>query len=249
MPEQFGWCVPCRVDSPSTPARCCAVCGYVLIPPSWSSKGVAYPWPERPEGWSWAPPVDGEVPVRPADKPHRPMAASRKPAPKKQATAQVKKSKPFTPSPAGPAPAKRRVRQSVVIVCVHCKQEAPSYTHGGAPQRYCSAVCRHAAQVQRKSAKRAARHLILRQQTRSCARCHADFTPEIRGGTTQRYCSIECRHQTNNHVRSTRPMSERGMVCADCGRDDRPHRAHGLCGACWKRSRRVRKEQAQEVAA
>lgn len=61
-----GWCNSCRQDAPSTPARCCAVCGYVLIPPSWARRDMPYPWPERPEGWSWSPPKDAE-PTAPSE--------------------------------------------------------------------------------------------------------------------------------------------------------------------------------------
>lgn len=61
----FGWCIPCRSDAPSTPDRRCAACGHVLIPPSWARRDTPYPWPERPDGWSWSPPAEVVPTARP----------------------------------------------------------------------------------------------------------------------------------------------------------------------------------------
>lgn len=61
-----AWCIAHQDDVPVTPDRRCPEHGGLAIPPSWSNQHAAYPWPERPDGWSWQPPAEIETKAAPA---------------------------------------------------------------------------------------------------------------------------------------------------------------------------------------
>jgi hypothetical protein len=177
-----GFCTAHGDDVPVTADRRCAQDGDLAIPPSWARQGAPYPWPTRPEGWTWTPPAAPEPKVQvPKAAPIAP------PAPKK-----------------APSPPKRRAKPS-----------APSQPV---------------------------------MVTLSCEACHVVVTKRFLGGPKQRFCSSRCRNKGRGPrpagMRTT-PMSAFGRRCLDCGRDDRPHRARGLCPICDQRARR----RAQKAAA
>jgi endogenous inhibitor of DNA gyrase (YacG/DUF329 family) len=77
--------------------------------------------------------------------------------------------------------------------------------------------------------------------TLTCEACKTEVTRRFTGGRQQRFCSMKCRNKTRGPrpagKRNT-PMSALGLRCSDCGRDDVPHRAKGMCPVCSQRARR-----------
>lgn len=251
-----GWCIPHGADIVLDGDRWCPEHNTLVIPPSWADHTSVWPeWPPRPAGYVYVA-KQLQTPVRASQ---RPLATSRKPAPRKAQTeisasldAKLRpesvvdpatKRKPFSPAPADQTlPARQRVRQQRLIRCEHCGDEKSFASHGGPPQRFCSTGCRTAARTRRVQVRREAD----RQTRRPCPVCRAEFTPYKRGGPVQVYCSARCRALQNVRTRTSQPMAATGRACVDCGRGDRPHKARGRCQPCSKRA--ARKTQ-QEVAA
>lgn len=192
----FGWCIPHRSDMPSTPTQSCADCGHVLIPPSWSDRRAAYPWPERPAGWSWTQPVDPPAKGSPS------LDAHRQPAPKK--------AKPFEPSVKRQRIVEKLAAEpsTVEIVCEHCRETKRVPSQGGTTRRFCSPQCRcRARDVVRRERERQARY-----EPKPCRQCGTAFRPEQT--SRQMYCSHRCSIAFHNAVKRDRQREARKGVAA-----------------------------------
>jgi hypothetical protein len=77
--------------------------------------------------------------------------------------------------------------------------------------------------------------------TVTCGVCRVTVTKRRWGGHQQRFCSTPCRNKARGPRPAgnrTTPMSAMGRRCVECGRDDVPHRAKGMCPVCAQRIRR-----------
>lgn len=78
---------------------------------------------------------------------------------------------------------------------------------------------------------------------RPCARCQTPYFPKTptNGGSPSKFCGDACRSAAyrarERQIRAV-PMSAQGRVCAECKRDDAPHKGDGLCRRCWNRAYR-----------
>jgi hypothetical protein len=248
-----GFCTVHRDDVPSTPDRRCATDGMLLIAPSWSSKDARYPWPERPEGYVYRPPVFPELkPARsPATRRTEPVAPPPRPVGRRSTCEQCGSA--FEDEGRGGSPRRycsplckgraQHARRGHPVqgpdrTCRRCGAGFTVGDHGGR-QVYCSKACKHraheAARTDRPRAGGRTARADARPRTIPCEACGTRFEFLTTGyANRRRFCSEEC------YRRARRPtMGERGLACP-CGRSDTRAMPGGVCDACYSRVKRAR---------
>lgn len=174
-----GFCLTHQADVPITDTRRCIEDGDLVIPPTWAGHTDAFPWPERPDGYTYRPPAYlREYQKKLTDS----IGKHRKPAPKQAVGATLdKKLRP-------PKPVQRTGQAYVTFTCGGCHTTVTKKAHGGPRQRFCNDVCRNRGY-------RRGERPVMATEGRACVDCKRDDVPHRAHGRCAP-CSLRLRRQT-----------------------------------------------------
>ncbi len=234
----YSFCPAEQIDVPHTPDRRCPNDGTLVIPPSWGShrqtweRGDWHPQKPRPEGYVYRTPacfLPEPAPRKPQPRPTIATTADVRFSGEKPVSATLKARVAGQRNRAARRFSGLAEATPQTVTCELCGETVPRKTHTpGSVQRFCSGKCRDRARQARVRDKRAERAAALPPLV--CANCGTAFS---RNGGRVSYCSEPCQRSVQSYRRPL--LSDLGLRCGQCGRDDRQHKAHGLCKSCYSK--------------